>query len=79
MLAEKIGGAAMLNESHWIVGLWFLPVLLFVVIPLSLFAVWNVMSILNAAMGKRKTAEWEAFDTTEQEKFTVKLQSFTVS
>jgi len=39
-------------NSEMIVGLWFVPVVLFVVIPLSMLCIWTVHQLLKRIIAK---------------------------
>ena len=39
-------------SSSLIVGLWFLPVMLFIIIPLSMLSIWSVHKLLKLVVEK---------------------------
>ena len=42
--------------SEFIVGLWFVPVVLFIAIPLTVLCAWTVHRLLRTAFGKVEQA-----------------------
>lgn len=57
----------MYAQTEWMVGFWLLPVVLFVVIPLAMFALWGATRVAKRA-GEKSRAFYEQQKTSEQER-----------
>jgi hypothetical protein len=51
---KKRGGMTMFGIAEVIVGLWFLPVTLFVIIPLAMTISWYIMIFLNILKNRER-------------------------
>ena len=59
----------MYAQTEWMVGFWLLPVVLFVVIPLAMFALWGATRVAKRA-GEKSRALYEEQRESEQERST---------
>ena len=51
------GGTEMIGAEQFIVALWFLPVVLFIVLPLGIGCVWGLISVLTSPFRQTTTLE----------------------
>ncbi len=71
---EKI----MLTLSEGIVGLWFVPVVLCILVPLAMLCVWSVMKLFKKTGSKIELIE-ESAKAVREESLAESLQSQTTA
>lgn len=56
---ETMEGCEMGNyfQAEWIVGLWLLPTLLFIVLPLTILVVWGIVQFFRKAEEKSRAMQ----------------------
>ena len=63
----------MFAQTEWMVGLWFLPVVLFIVVPLAMLVIWGSTRIAKRA-GEKSRALYEQQKESEQERASEHLE-----
>ncbi len=70
--------AAMFTLSEGIVGLWLVPVVLCILVPLAMLCAWSIMKLFKKTGSKIEQIE-ESAKAVQDESLTESLQSQTTS